>query len=83
MWEWFKSLFRSDPSGADSFSDDEMWQDEMWKEEVIRRCYETGNVVMGNRNDDGTVTIQEFPSKPKGAPRDGQEKESQQGAESD
>ena len=29
-------------------------------EETIRRCYETGNIVMGSIDDDGNVTIQEF-----------------------
>lgn len=63
MFNWIKNLFNQKPKiGQDSiYANDEMAKD------VIMRCFETGNIVIGNRDENGNVTITEHVIKKDGS----------------
>lgn len=57
-------IFRNDSEAQDepvrpSFSDAD---DDPVLQEIMRRCFESGNIVIGRVYDDGKVTIEEFSS---------------------
>lgn len=48
-----RSWFRREPRPVSG--------DDLIMQHVLSRCFETGNVIIANRRDDGTVEIEEIP----------------------
>lgn len=68
MYKFFKSLFFRKPNEAFvsvRTVDDQVFPDDVEADPMMRECimraFQTGNIVIGNRNNDGTTTITEVP----------------------
>lgn len=60
MFERFKFWKKSKPEEKPEISPDQVVTDDQVMREAVARAFNTGNIIIGNRDDDGNVKFEEL-----------------------